>query len=348
MFDITADTLITCGLIPVPLLRLGIRHEIADRIKTESAGTLTDRLARKLALIQSLKKRPIVEDADSANSEHYEVDVGAFSATLGPNYKYSGCIYDDKFEGGLEEAEVRALETYVERAGVRDGMRVLDLGCGWGSTAVYVAKKFPGATVVGVSNSTRQKAAIDERAQKLGIQNLEIVTADVGVWEAEQGSFDRVISIEMFEHMKNYELLLEKISRWLKPSGKLFVQVLGHRDLAYEFGSEGWMAKYFFTNGNMPSGDLFLYFQKDLLVENMWFVDGKHYAKTCQDWIRNMERNSKAMMEAMEKTYGKEKAGEWYYRWRAFYLASEELFGYNGGSEFGVFHYLFEKPQVAK
>ena len=187
MFGITTDALITSGLIPIPLLRVGIRHEIADRIKTESAGTLTDRLTRKLSLVQSLKKRPIVEDAESANSEHYEVDAGAFSATLGPNYKYSGCIYDDNFGGGLEEAEVRALETYVERAGVRDGMRVLDLGCGWGSTAVYVAKRFPGAKVVGVSNSTRQKVAIDDRAEKLGLQNLEIVTADVGVWEAEEG-----------------------------------------------------------------------------------------------------------------------------------------------------------------
>ena len=237
------------------------------------------------------------------------------------------------------------LEMYVERAELRDGQRVLDLGCGWGSGCLYFAERFPGSKVTAFSNSRTQREFIEGEARRKGLGNLEVITGDVVDYEFEHGVYDRVVSIELFEHMKNYELLMAKVARALKPGGKLFVHIFAHRDTPYDFEEgDGWMSEYFFTGGTMPSADLLLYFQSDLTVEKTWWVSGTHYAKTCEDWLAKMNGNRKEIWPGLEETYGKGKEAEkWFYRWQIFYLACAELFAWGGGDTWGVSHYLFEK-----
>ncbi|KAF3760210.1 hypothetical protein M406DRAFT_324723 [Cryphonectria parasitica EP155] len=292
--------------------------------------------------IETSRARPIAVETATANQQHYEVGTGVYLQTLGPRVKYSACLYPKGSET-LGEAEVAMLSAYVERGELRDGMDILDLGCGWGSGALFFAEMLPNSKVTAFSNSKTQKQFIDARAEEKGLKNLKVITGNVVDYEFEPESFDRVVSIEMFEHMKNHEKLMAKVARALKPGGKLFLHIFCHKDTPYDY-EEGWMTTHFFTGGTMPSLDLLLYHQKDLKIEKQWWVNGIHYSKTCEDWLSTMIKNKKKLWPHLVETYGEENATTWYNRWQIFYMACSELFAFEGGDIWGVGHYLFQKP----
>jgi len=267
-------------------------------------------------------------------------------ACLGPRMKYSGCLYPTGKET-LAQAEVAMLETYVQRAGLENGQDILDLGCGWGSLSLYLAELFPASKITAFSNSKTQKVYIDAQARSKSIHNLLVITGDVVTHEFTPDSFDRVVSVELFEHMKNYHLLMAKVGRSLKPGGKLFVHIFAHKESPYDF-DQGWMSTHFFTGGTMPSADLLHFFQDDLTLRSQWWVSGTHYAKTCEDWLSKMNSHKKEIWPGLEETYGPENAAMWFYRWQIFYMACAELFAFEGGDTWGVCHYLFEKSGHGK
>ncbi|MCJ1461144.1 hypothetical protein MMC28_011526 [Mycoblastus sanguinarius] len=330
------------GYLPQAVIRYGIRRQLQDRIKTIHATSLEESYNTKMQYVKALRTRPMAVETATANTQHYEVGTGVLKACLGPRMKYSCCLYPTGKET-LGQAEVQMLETYVEKAKLADGMRILDLGCGWGSGALYFAEIFPNARITAFSNSRTQKAYIDEQANSKGLSNLNVITGDVVDFEFEKDTFDRVVSIELFEHMKNYELLLAKVARALKPQGRLFVHIFAHKTTPYDFEG-GWMSTHFFSGGTMPSADLLHYFQKDLNLREQWWVSGKHYAHTCEDWLSKMNESKKEIWPHLEDTYGEKSAAMWFYRWQIFYMACAELFAYGGGETWGVSHYLFQKP----
>ncbi|KAM0324203.1 hypothetical protein ACHAQA_008397 [Verticillium albo-atrum] len=332
------------GYLPHALIRIGIRRQLQERLNAIKSASLTAEYERKLSFIQQLRTRPIAVETATANKQHYEVGTGVLAACLGPRMKYSCCLYPQGQET-LAQAEVAMLRTYVDKADLRDGMSILDLGCGWGSGALYFAEVLPGAKITAFSNSKTQKDYIDAKAQEKGLTNLTVITGNVVDYEFEAKSFDRVVSIELFEHMKNYELLMAKVARALKPGGKLFVHIFAHRTTPYDY-EEGWMTTHFFTGGTMPSADLLLYFQSDLHIREQWWVNGAHYSKTCEDWLSKMLANKQAIWPHLVETYGEQDAHVWYNRWQIFYMACSELFAYEGGDTWGIAHYLFEKPEV--
>ncbi|KAI9841930.1 MAG: hypothetical protein M1837_000316 [Sclerophora amabilis] len=335
------DWILDGGYLPHALIRLGIRRQLRDRINTIQSTSMETACSRKQDYVRALRTRPIAIETETANEQHYEVGTGVLAACLGPRMKYSCCLYRKGSET-LAQAEIAMLETYLEKAELGDGQRILDLGCGWGSGALYFAEMLPKSQITAFSNSKTQKQYIEEQADKKGLRNLTVVTGNVVDYEFDRGCFDRVVSIELFEHMKNYELLMAKAARWLATDGKLFIHIFSHRDSPYDF-EEGWMSTHFFTGGTMPSADLLLYFQKDLSLQEQWWVSGTHYARTCEDWLAKMIANKSEMMPHLEETYGKENAATWFNRWQIFYLACAELFAYEGGNTWGVSHYLFQK-----
>ncbi|KAI2641787.1 S-adenosyl-L-methionine-dependent methyltransferase [Hypomontagnella submonticulosa] len=337
------DWLLDRGYLPHAVIRVGIRRQLAQRLAEIKSSTLEADYARKMKYLGLLRSRPIAIETATANTQHYEVGTGVLVGMLGPRMKYSSCLYP---KGGetLAQAEIAMLELYAERAELRDGMSILDLGCGWGSGALYFAEMFPKSQVTAFSNSRTQKEYIDSKAKVKGLTNLTVITGDVVDYEFKKQSFDRVVSIELFEHMKNYEQLMAKTSRALKPGGKLFVHIFNHKTTPYDY-EEGWMTTHFFTGGTMPSADLLLYFQKDLHIEKQWWVNGNHYSKTCEHWLSNMIANKKQIWPHLVETYGEDNANMWYNRWQIFYMACSELFAYEGGDTWGVSHYLFEKPK---
>ncbi|KAI1331942.1 methyltransferase [Xylariaceae sp. FL0255] len=337
------DWVLDNGYLPHAVIRVGIRRQLAQRLEEIKSSTFASTVQRKMTYIDLLRTRPIAIETDTANTQHYEVGTGVLVEMLGPRMKYSSCLYP---KGGetLAQAEVAMLQTYIEKAGLKDGMDILDLGCGWGSGALYFAEMLPKSNITAFSNSRTQKEYIDSKAKEKGLSNLKVITGNVVDYEFEKESFDRVVSIELFEHMKNYEQLMAKVARALKPGGKLFVHIFNHKTTPYDY-EEGWMTTHFFTGGTMPSADLLLYFQKDLKIEKQWWVNGKHYSKTCEHWLSNMIANKKKIWPHLIATYGEENATMWYNRWQIFYMACSELFAYEGGDTWGVSHYLFEKPQ---
>ena len=333
------------GLVPDFLTRYGIRKLCEQRLRDEHDADLDRADARFRTLLSELRSSPIAIETAAANEQHYEVPTRFFELSLGKRLKYSGCYYPDGNET-LDEAEEKMLALYGERAELKDGMRILELGCGWGSLTLWMAERFPNSRITGVSNSRTQREHILAQAAVRGLANVEIITTDVNRLDLSPETFDRCVSIEMFEHMRNYDTLLGNIARWLKPGGKLFVHIFCHRSLMYPFeteGSDNWMGRYFFTGGLMPSADTLLHFQSALRIEQRWVLSGIHYEKTANHWLENQERHAEEVHRVLAETYGAKNAAVWAQRWRMFWMACAELFGYAGGSEWGVAHYRFVK-----
>ncbi|GAB2492008.1 SAM-dependent methyltransferase [Arenimonas alkanexedens] len=331
------------GLLPDALTRLGIRRLSEQRLRDEGVNDLEAADQRFRRLLDELRKSPIAIETAAANEQHYEVPTRFFELCLGKRLKYSSCYYATGNES-LDEAEEAMLALYGERAQLADGQRILELGCGWGSLTLWMAQQFPNARITGVSNSRTQREHIMAQAARRGLSNIEIITRDVNQLELPEHSFDRAVSIEMFEHMRNYQHLLGNISRWLVPGGKLFVHIFCHRSLMYPFetqGDDNWMGRYFFTGGLMPSADTLLHFQDDLSIDERWLLSGRHYERTANQWLENQDRNRDEVMAVLTEAYGPAEAARWHQRWRMFWMACAELFGYSGGNEWGVAHYRF-------
>lgn len=332
------------NLLPDAVVRRLTRLLLASRLRSGYRPSSELQLLDLLQFVQSLKEMPIAIQTDKPKTQHYELPTSFFKLVLGENMKYS-CCYFPKESSSLEDAEKAMLELYCERAQLTDGHTVLDVGCGWGSLSLFIAKKYASCRVTGICNSTTQKEYIEERCRDLQLQNLEIIVADISTFEME-ASYDRIFSIEMFEHMKNYEKLLKKISKWMKQDSLLFVHYFCHKSFAYHFediNEDDWITRYFFTGGTMPSANLLLYFQDDVSIVNHWLVNGKHYSKTSEEWLKRMDKNLASIKPIMESTYGKDQSLKWTVYWRTFFISVAELFGYNNGEEWMVANFLFRK-----
>jgi cyclopropane-fatty-acyl-phospholipid synthase len=337
-------------LLPDSVIRLGIRRLLRQRIADERCPTLELQQRQVMQFIAQLKVSPIALHTREANEQHYELPCEFFELVLGKHLKYSSCYFKSKNDS-LDAAEAEMLALTCERARLADGEKILELGCGWGSLTLFMAQRYPHAQITAVSNSRTQKAFIDAAALQRGLRNVQVITCDMN--ELSFGPdvrFDRAVSVEMFEHMRNYELLLSRISEWLTPSATLFVHIFSHRTLAYPFevrDASDWMARYFFTGGIMPSDDLLTYFQRDLRLLDHWHVDGTHYQRTSECWLANMDRHGGRIRELLSETYGVTEQRRWWVYWRVFFMSCAELFGYGEGREWLVSHYLFENRGFA-
>ena len=333
------------GFLPDLLIRLGIKRLCGQRLSETNTLGLEALENSHQQWIDLLTESPVAIVPEKANEQHYEVPPKFFELVLGANLKYSSG-YWSKEVFSLDESELEMLKITCERAGLVDGQDILELGCGWGSLTYFMAQKFPNSKITAVSNSKDQRNFIQQKNNKLNLQNIKVINADMNDFSTNE-KFDRVISIEMFEHMRNYDELLKRIDGWLKPNGKLFVHIFSHKEVAYPFEdkSDGdWMAREFFSGGQMPSHRLLMSFPDRMKIEKDWRVSGTHYEKTSLAWLRKMDTNKIEVLELFKTIYGEKDARAWFQRWRIFFMSCEVLFGFNEGSEWGISHYLFEKP----
>lgn len=331
------------GVVPDILVRTGIRRLLQSRLADIHARSAEDSSAATEVFVDSMRRSPVALLPHIANQQHYEVPAPFFGEVLGRQRKYS-CAWWPAGVDDLDSAEEAALRATSERAGLADGQRILELGCGWGSLTLWMARRFPASHVTAVSNSRSQRTHIEATALRLGLSNVSVITSNVENYEP-SSRFDRVVSVEMFEHLRNWREMFRRVADWLEADGRFFMHVFVHQTTPYAFeerDASDWMTRHFFAGGMMPSDDLALRFQDDLALVSRWRWDGTHYARTSEAWLANMDERRDAIWPILEATYGADAAGLWWMRWRLFFLSCAELFGYDRGQQWWVGHYLFE------
>jgi cyclopropane-fatty-acyl-phospholipid synthase len=337
------------GIVPDTVTRMAIRRLCRERVRElrQDRGDLNDSL--RAAFVESMRSGPIALVPEMANQQHYELPPDFFAAVLGPRRKYS-CCYFPSDSTTLTEAEEAALALTCERAQIADGQQILELGCGWGSLTLWMAERFNHSRITAVSNSNSQRQSIDAEAKSRGLTNLRVITCDMNSFSPGEEKFDRIVSVEMFEHMRNYDCLLQRIASWLRPEGKLFIHIFCHRSLSYPFetnGAANWMGRHFFTGGIMPSADLLNQFNRALTVSQQYSWSGRHYRRTAEAWLANLDVRRDKVLPMLASVYGAADARRWLNRWRMFFLAVSELFGYADGDEWFVSHYVMKHRAAA-
>jgi cyclopropane-fatty-acyl-phospholipid synthase len=330
------------GLLPDRAVRLGIRSLLRNRSASFRRASPSEQMQANQDFLHSMRCAPVALVPDKANEQHYEVPADFFKSVLGPRMKYSCCFYPPGVKS-LAEAEAAALALTCERADIRDGMKILELGCGWGSLTLWMAENFPASRITAVSNAHNQREFIQKECVERGIRNVDVVTCDMNAFIPSEPGFDRVVSVEMFEHMRNWPELLRRIASWIRADGRLFVHIFCHKTNAYPYiasDESDWMAREFFTGGMMPSDDMMLHCQDDLVVQKHWRIDGLHYHRTCEAWLANLDRKQKEIEPLFCEIYGVRDAQRRLRRWRIFFMACSELFAYNHGREWWVANYL--------
>lgn len=337
------DSILKRDILSDDIIRMGIRYLLKNRLQKESRPYHSNPDMAVKNIVSDLSSGPIAVNTSDANEQHYEVPARFFEIVLGPKLKYSSGIWNTALTS-LEESEKDMLDLSIERSEIQNAGSMLDLGCGWGSFSLYAAERFPALRITAVSNSNSQRDFIQQKAKEKGLKNLKVITSDINDFQPDE-TFDRIVSVEMFEHVRNYKELFGRLHRWLKPNGKLFIHIFNHRKLAYKFDQESesdWMARHFFSGGIMPADNLFFHFTDAFETKGHWQINGIHYSNTLEAWLKRMDVNKHEIMAIFENTYGKEAKKFWVY-WRIFFLACSETFAYNKGNEWGVSHYLFQK-----
>ena len=330
------------GWVPDPMVRRGIRSLCRQRMR-EIQIPETQRAQHLEEFARSMDAAPLAPLVHKANEQHYEVPTDFFQQVLGTHLKYSSAYW--RGVDSLDAAEAQALALSGAHADLHDGQQILELGCGWGSLTLWMARTYPKAHITAVSNSHSQRLFIERQAAEAGLYNLQIITADINQFSIDQ-RFDRVVSVEMFEHLRNYASIFDRVAKWLKPDGRFFMHIFCHHSTPYLFEDRDetdWMSRYFFSGGMMPSIDLPLHFSGSLQCAERWNWSGVEYQKTAEAWLENLDREKGRVGAIFEKTYGPRQAQVWINRWRVFFMACAELFGTRDGKEWQVCHYLFDR-----
>ena len=337
------NALLERDMLPDAIIRAGIRKLLRDRLQQLNSEPFSNSEFAKM-----LRESPIAVNTSDANTQHYEVPTEFFQRVLGEHLKYS-CGYWTEKNLTLNQSEAAMLQLTCERAQLADGQKILDLGCGWGAFSLFAAQRFPNSSITAVSNSNTQKLFIEAEAVRRSLTNLRVITADMNAFSIRHTGaekFDRVVSVEMFEHMRNYEMLLERIATLMNSDGKLFIHIFTHQKFSYLYevkDDTDWMAKYFFTGGMMPAENLLAEFQDHFSLSQQWRVNGKHYQQTCEAWLQQMDAQRLQIMPLFSQTYGADQAVKWWVYWRIFFMACAELFGFRDGNEWFVSHYLLQR-----